>query len=88
VLPIISIIASLVLVDQNLTHNWFAFPADLILPDARDPLIIIKILYAVIILLALAAFAMLVTFMVYKYFGPSRYGPYDVPAESYRKRKN
>ncbi len=87
VLPIISIFASLVLVQQNLAHNWFAFPADLILPDAKDPLIIVKILYAVIILLALAAFALLVTFMVYKFFGPSRYGPYDVPSQSFKKRK-
>jgi hypothetical protein len=87
VLPIVSIIASLVIVDQNQKHNWFAFPSDLILPKFIDPLIIVKILYAVIILLVLAAFALLVTFVAYKYFGPSRYGPYDVPSESFKKRK-
>jgi hypothetical protein len=87
VVPLLSIIASLVLVDQNQKHEWFTFPNDLMLPKATDPLIAIKILYAVIFLLVFSALATLITFLVYKFFGPPRYGPYDVPSESFHKIK-
>ncbi len=87
VVPILSIIASLVLVEQNQKNGWFDFPGDLILPKASDPLIIVKALYAVIFMLVFAALATLITFVVYRIYGPPRYGPYDIPSRPFRKIK-
>ena len=87
VVPILSIIASLVLIEQNQKNEWFDLPGDLILPKASDPLILVKVLYAVIFLLIFSALATLITFIVYRIFGPPRYGPYDIPSTPFRKIK-
>lgn len=87
-IPFLSFVAALAILDENTRSNWFRIPRDLILRGNSDPLLLVKVLITVAIAFVLYVIFTLITFSMYRFFGPSRYGPYDVPQVSYRGKKN
>jgi len=85
-IPIISYAGALVLLDLNGQRHWMMIPADLVASGA-DPLLYIKIGLTVFIAMVLYAIFLLINFMAYSVFGPSRYGPMDAPPQAYKKRR-
>ncbi|HZW03724.1 MAG TPA: hypothetical protein VFF68_07350 [Anaerolineaceae bacterium] len=81
--PILGWFGSLLLVQENIRQRWVPIPADLIW-GGSDPLLLVKILVALVLMLLLFAFFQLVTFLLVRIFGGSRYGPYDAPQVAYR----
>ena len=78
IIPAMCYIAALALLDANTANNWVPIPPELV-SHWMDPLLFIKIILTVAITLVLYAFFMLITFFVYRLFGPERYGPLDAP---------
>ncbi|MBN2046946.1 MAG: hypothetical protein JW750_03795 [Anaerolineaceae bacterium] len=81
--PVIAYTGALVLFSLNQEKNWVAIPRDMLI-KASDPYILIKIGLAVILAIILFALFLLVTFVFNSILGPSRYGPHDVPQQSYK----
>jgi hypothetical protein len=82
-IPILAYSATLVILQENSRKGWFPIPTDLIV-NFSDPMILVKIFMTLIIALVLYVFMQLITNIINKMFGVGRYGPYDVPPESYR----
>ncbi len=86
--PIIAYFGSIVLVEANTQNGWVTIPRDLIYRGGSDPLLYVKILVGVVIFFVVTILFQLITFIISSAFGPSRYGPLDVPPVSYRGPKN
>jgi hypothetical protein len=85
-IPFLSYISALVLLQENTKYRWVHLPADLIIAG-KDPLLLIKVIITISIAFVLYAIFMLVTFSLSRLFSPPRYGPYDVPPVAYRGKK-
>jgi hypothetical protein len=86
-LPILSYVGALVLLQKNAANNWYPIPNDLLLKIGNDPLLLVKVILALIIMFFLYTIFMLITFALYRVFAPPRYGPTDVPPARMRKIK-
>jgi hypothetical protein len=78
IIPAMSYITTLVLLDANNKQGWFPIPAEFISPWV-EPLLFVKIGMTIAISFVLYAISMLITFVIYRFFGPNRYGPFDAP---------
>jgi hypothetical protein len=78
-LPFLSYVGALVLLQKNSENHWFPISSDLFVKFGNDPLLGIKIGLALVIMFILYAIFMLITFSLYRFFAPPRYGPTDVP---------
>lgn len=82
ILPAGSYILANMMLENKLKYSWLIIPEDIILRQyPKDPYILIKIFYALIILFAVVAILGLFTFVAARFFGPSRYDPYDLPPD-------
>ncbi len=82
VLPAGSYMLANMLIENKLKYSWLIIPEDIILRRfPKDPYILVRLLYALIILFAVAVVLALFTFLATRFFGPSRYDPYDLPPE-------
>lgn len=86
VIPIISIAASLLLIQLNQDNNWVTVPQDLLV-RWKDPLILIKAILAIIFIIVLYAIFTMIVVITNRFFGPPRFGPYDVPPARFIRRK-
>jgi ABC-type uncharacterized transport system YnjBCD permease subunit len=86
VIPIISILAAIVLVNANKVNHWIRVPRELLV-NFSDPYIIVKAILAFLIGFLLFIILTIITFIANRFWGPPRYGPYDVPVESYIPKK-
>ncbi len=86
-IPFLSYIAAIAILDENAKQRWFPIPSDLLIRWGSDPMLVIKIILTVLIAFALYLIFMLVTFMLNKFIAPPRYGPFDAPQVSYRGKK-
>jgi hypothetical protein len=84
--PIMSWSATLIILAENAKRRWVYFTADLLAPGA-DSLLYVKIGLTIFISLVLFALIYLAYFTIYRIFGPSRYGPQDVPMSNYKVKK-
>lgn len=85
VLPVGSYLLANMLIERKSLYSWVVIPTDLILNKfPKDPLILVRLLYAAIILIIIASILAFVTFLTARLFGPPRYDPYDVPPEKIR----
>jgi hypothetical protein len=82
-IPVVSIFTAIALVNANKEQHWIKVPGELLL-NFTDPYIIVKAILAFIILFMILT---LITFIANRFWGPPRYGPYDVPVESFTPRK-
>ncbi len=86
--PVLGWFGALVLLEENANQGWMRIPRDMLAPG-RDPQLYVKIGLAIVIMFLLFVVFQLITFIVYRAFGPSRYGPMDVPPVAFRgKRKS
>lgn len=86
VLPVGSYLFASMLIDNKERFNWLIIPTDIVLNKyPNDPLILVRLLYALIILIAVGAILAFFTFLMSSLFGPSRYDPYDVPPDRVKK---
>lgn len=80
VLPIGSYLFASMLIDNQDRYSWVIVPTDIVLNRyPQDPMILVRLLYALIILFIVAAVLAFFTFLMSSLFGPSRYDPYDAP---------
>ena len=78
IIPFFSYLTAVQLLNQHDKLPWVIIPPEIVLNTSKDPLILVKILYGLIITLLLFALLGIVTFAVNRFFGPSTRGPYDV----------
>ncbi|HTX80267.1 MAG TPA: hypothetical protein VMC62_11385 [Longilinea sp.] len=86
-LPVLSYVGALVLLQSNTENNWFPIPSDWLVNFGNDPMLLVKVVLALVIMFILYAVFMLITFTLYRFFAPPRYGPTDVPPVKVRKIK-
>jgi hypothetical protein len=86
-IPILSFLASQIVLEMNATQNWFPIPQDLIIPW-QDPMILIKLLLTLAISFVVFAIFMIITFTAFSLFGPSRYVPPDLPPLRVKTRRS
>jgi hypothetical protein len=87
-IPLISFAAADTLLKYNQQYRWVAIPVDLLAKNKALPkLLWVEGVLTIAIAVALYAVFMMITFLVYRFFGPPQYGPYDVPGVPYRRRK-
>lgn len=86
-IPFLSYVGALVILQENAKAHWFRLPSDLFV-NWSDPLILIKVLLTIAIAFVLYMIFSFITFFLYRLLAPPRYGPYDVPPEAYRGKKN
>jgi amino acid transporter len=66
----------------NNKNGWVAIPKDWLLPKFTDHLILVKLGVTIFLILIFFAIFTFITFVINSAFGPSRYGPMDVPNQS------
>jgi hypothetical protein len=84
---VIAVFGAIALVEANATQGWVQIPKDLIAKGVGDPNLYVKIIVGLVIFVVVNAFFRLITFILYSVFGPSRYGPLDVPPIAYKGPK-
>ncbi len=84
-IPLLSYLVSNSLVNNRQDISWVVIPQDLVFSQFKDSFIVVKLLYTGILVLAIGAVLALVTFILNRLFGPSRYGPHDIPPEKVKK---
>jgi amino acid transporter len=87
IIPFLSYVGALVLIQENQKQGWMRIPVDLIAKNVGDPMLYVKIIVTIIIMLVLFAIFTLISFLIFSAFMPPRYGPHDVPPVQYRRRK-
>ena len=84
--PILGYFGSLVLLEENTKQGWFVIPTDF-LASSGDPLLYVKIGLTLFLAFILFFVFQLFGTIMLRFLGPPRYGPYDVPAVSYKGKK-
>lgn len=77
-IPAFSYFSAIQLFKTPEKFTWVIIPEDIVISTFKDPLILVKLLYAGVIAFIFFAVIGLITFVIERIFGPSRYGPYDV----------
>ena len=81
-LPIASYFIASLLIDNREIYPWLIIPDDILLNNyPKDPMIVVRLLYALVIVLAIVAVLSLFMSLVMRFFAPSKYDPVDVPPE-------
>lgn len=82
VLPIASYFIASMLINNKDRYPWLAIPEDILLNKyPKDPLILVRILYALVILVAIIAVLTLVVALTMRFFAPSKYDSVDIPPD-------
>jgi uncharacterized membrane protein len=80
-IPLISYFVASGLINNRGKISWLIIPQELIFSQLKDPFLAIKLLYAGILVLIIAIILAFLTFSITRLFGPSKYGPHDIPPE-------
>ncbi len=88
VIPVISYIAADYFITNASQFKWVIIPNDMIihLQFVKDVFILVKLLYTAIFGAVLYLILTLVTFVINRFFGPPRFGPYDVPLDKVNRK--
>jgi hypothetical protein len=81
--PIMAYACALVLIDENTKQGWVRISRDMLSPYL-DPLLYVKIGLTLGLMVIIYGIFSMLTFVLYRFMGPPRYGPLDVPPVSYR----
>lgn len=81
VIPVISYVAADFFVENRARYTWIIIPKELIQTNLGDPLLWVKLLYTAIFVFCLYLILLVITVVINRLVGPSRYGPYDVPLD-------
>lgn len=86
IVPFMSWAAATLLLDENSKQHWVYFERSMIAPGPY-PLLYIQIFLTIILSIFVFALIYFVYFTIYRFTGPSRYGPMDVPRGNERVKK-
>jgi len=78
VIPVFAFFIADFLVKSHESLRWVLIPQSLIASKLPNPLIWVTIFYTVIIALILFLTMGVITFVIDRFFGPPKRGPYDV----------
>lgn len=81
IIPIISYVGADYFVTNNSSFQWVLIPPDMVISTFKDPFILVRLLYTAIFVCILYLILTIITFVINRFFGPSRYGPYDIPLD-------
>lgn len=87
-IPALAYAISLWVLEANTQAHWFAVPRELAIRGVSDPLLGAKIALTIAISFVIYMIFSLVTFFANRMFGPSRYGPQDVPPINRRTKRS
>lgn len=86
IIPVISFLAADFFITNQAHFPWLIIPSDMVVPYTKDPLILVRVFYTAILICALYLILTIITFFINRFFGPSRYGPYDVPLDKVERK--
>lgn len=87
-IPILSYIGTLIILDENAQKGWFFIPSDLLSPYI-EPYLYVKAILTGVLMFVFYAIFLFVTAIINRLLAPPRYSVYDVPAQAFRgKRKS
>ena len=75
IIPLLSYVGAVQLVNKRDILSWIVIPEEIV---GNDPMIFVKLLYAIIIGLLLFFLLGVITFIVNRFTGGNKKGPYDV----------
>jgi len=81
--PILGYASMVIFMEENSKQAWIQFPKELLI-EAPDQYILVKILLTLLFMLIFYGILTFITFLIFKIFAPSHYGPYDVPPVTYK----
>jgi hypothetical protein len=81
--PLMAYATTELLLMDNTTSKWIPIPPNLIV-QWQDPLILVKLLATLFLTIVFLAVLQMLFFIIMRIFGPSRYGPLDVPPTTYK----
>ena len=81
--PILGYATMVIFMEENAKQAWIQFPKELLV-EAPDQYILVKILLTLLFMLIFYGVLTFITFLIFKIFAPSHYGPYDVPPVTYK----
>lgn len=87
VIPLISYLIASSLINNRNEIPWLIIPNDLLVFRIKDVFLLIKILYAGLLVIIFGIIIAALTFILNRIFGPSRYGPLDIPPDQVTKRR-
>jgi hypothetical protein len=83
--PILGFASALVLIDANSSKGWVRITKDMLAPASLgDRLLYIKIGLTLLMMLIIYGILQLIVFVLYRFLGPPRYGPLDIPPVAYK----
>lgn len=85
-IPFLSYIGTLIILEENAKQGWFSIPRDLISP-VIEPYFYAKIIITVVLMFIFYVIFMFITAILTRLFSPPRYGVYDVPPQAFRGKK-
>ncbi len=85
-IPILSYIGALIIIEENAKQGWFAIPRDLI-SKYVEPYLYVKIIITLCLIFVFSAIFMFVNALLHRLLAPPRYSVYDVPPPSFRGKK-
>jgi hypothetical protein len=85
-IPFMSYIGTLIILEENAKRGWFGIPADLISPYV-EPLLYVKIMLTVTLLFIFYSIFLFITALMNRILAPPRYTVYDAPPQAFRGKK-
>jgi len=76
VIPVFSFFAASLLIDNRQYFSWIIIPQEIIVASFRDPLIFVRVVYAIIIAFLLFLLMAVVTFAINHLSKPRHIGPF------------
>jgi hypothetical protein len=86
IIPVISYVAADFFITNRAQYSWVAIPQEMVVNQMHDSLLIVKIFYTAIFVFCLYLILTVATFIINRFFGPSRYGPYDIPLDKVQRK--
>jgi hypothetical protein len=85
-IPALSYVGTLLLIEENSKSGWFSIPRDLISPYV-EPYFYVKIILTIVFMFIFYAIFLFITALINRMIAPPRYSVYDVPPQAFRGKK-
>jgi hypothetical protein len=86
VTPLLAYVLTMILLDLNSQKGWVPITQDMLSPIV-EPLLFVKIALTILLIVIIYGLFSLISFILYRILGPSRYGLLDMPPVAYRGKK-
>jgi len=76
IIPLLSYMAGNYLVNNADSITWMSIPKDIVYENLKDPFIVVKIAFSIVVAAILYLFMAVITFITNKYFGKPKHRPF------------